>query len=1119
MRTLIFLFLFAACLLISCQSSGKRDATPPKADKLFTLLPASYTGIDFVNQVDYDDEYNCYTYRSFYNGGGVGVGDINNDGLMDVFFCGNRQPSKLYLNKGDFRFEDITEKAGVACKGVWATGVMLADINGDGWLDIYVCKSGKPGGDNRYNELFINNGDLTFTEKAKDWGIADMGLSVHAAFFDYDRDGDLDCYLLNNSLRTVGGYDLIRDQRDTRDTAGGNKLYRNELIPAKGLTSGEHFTDISEAAGIYGSAIGFGLGVTIGDINRDGWQDIYVSNDFFEKDYLYINDQQGGFEESLEKYLQEISMGSMGADMADLTNDGYPEIFVTEMLPPSDARYKTKASFEDWNKYQRNITNGYHRQFPRNVLQLNQGNGTFSEIGRYAGVEATDWSWGALLFDMDNDGWKDIFVANGIYKDLLDQDYINFYAAPDAVRAMIQKEGNVIKKLVDSIPSEAQPNYAFRNTGPSMIFENKAASWGLDQPSFSNGSAYCDFDNDGDLDLVVNNVNMPSFLYRNNSETRLPENNKLTIELKGTAKNLHGLGAQVTLYAGDKIYYQELAPMRGFQSTVTDLLHFGLGNITQLDSITVQWLDGKKSLLKEVKSGQRLIIKQQEATAGVFTGNKPPAKPVFSVIKSIPGLDFVHRENEFNDFDRDRLLFQMVSTEGPHFAIGDVNQDGRKDFYIGNARDATGAMYLSRADGSFFKSNMAVWEKDSPSEDTDAIFFDADQDGDDDLYITSGGNEFNAGSNALKNRLYFNDGKGNFTRSSQSLPTFNYESASCVRPADYDGDGDLDLFVGIRLRPYLYGVPANGYILQNDGKGFFTNVTGRAAPELSNVGMITDAVWTDLDNDKDPDLVVVGDFMPVSIFINDKKSLRKLAGAFGQQELSGNWHRIKAFDADRDGDTDLVIGNHGLNSRLEASFDHPLEMLVNDFDGNGQAEQITCMYNGEKSYPLVQRQDLLAQLPFLKKKYLYFKNYKEQTIQDIFSPQQLQNAYRWKIQTMESIVLLNQGQGKFEVRSLPWQAQLFPVYAIEPADFDGDGKTDLLLGGNLYRARPETGIYAAGHGLLLKGDGKGNFIALSAEQSGILIDGEIRDFSIIQQGKSKLLLVAMNNDKIKTYRF
>lgn len=1076
-----------------------------QVEHLFLLQPAQSTHINFVNQLYSTEAFNTYTFRNFYNGAGVGIGDINNDGWTDLFFCGNTVDNRLYLNKGNFEFEDITEKAGVASKSVWSTGVSFADINGDGWLDIYVCKSGPPGGTLRYNELFINNGDATFTEAAKEWGIADEGLSVHAAFFDYDKDGDLDMYLLNNSLRSIGtGSDLMENNRNIRDPNGGNKFYKNE---------GDHFVDASEAVGIFSSKIGFGLGVTIGDVNRDGWQDIYVSNDFFEKDYLYINQKDGTFNEELESWIREISMGSMGADLADLNNDAYPEIFVTEMLPASNARYKTKAQFENWNTYQRQVDKGYYHQFGRNVLQLNNGDGTFSEIGRLAGVEASDWSWGALIFDMDADGWKDIFIANGIYKDLLDQDYVNFYSNPERVREIIRTEKEAILKLIDKMPSQAVPNCAYQNKG-GIEFQDQATSWGLDTPGFSNGAAYGDLDNDGDLDLVVSNVNMPPFLYKSLAKEQL-HSNTLSIQLKGENKNQFGLGAQVSLFAKDQVWYQELAPMRGFQSCVDYRMVFGLGVVNQLDSIKVVWNSGKISVLENVAANQLVEIEEKvslQRKYPEFSQRTTPA--VFKKASQSPV--FRHQENLFSDFDRDRLLFQMLSAEGPEMAKGDVNGDGLEDFYISGAKDQSGALFIQQKNGGFTSSNEALFEKDKISEDSDALFFDADGDKDLDLYVASGGNEFPESSTALVDRLYINDGKGLFSKSEQILPTFKFESTGCVKACDFDQDGDQDLFIGIRLRPFQYGIPANGYLLENDGSGKFRDITQLVAPELTSLGMITDALWMDIDGDRDFDLVVAGEWMPVTVFVHEKGRWVKDKEQKVFPALSGWWTRLIAADMDKDGDMDFIAGNHGLNSRFSASPERPVQMYINDFDGNRSIEQIVTTFSEDKAYPIVLRTDLVTQLPELKKKYLNFSDYQDQTIEDIFPKEILEKSIVLKADELRTTLFENEGNGHFKVVDLPVQTQFSPVYGIAVEDFDQDGHKDLLLGGNFYRSKPEVGIYDATYGIFLKGDGKLGFSWVRASDSGICIKGEIRDFEILHGNR---LLVSKNNDFLEMYNY
>lgn len=1046
-------------------------------------MKPNVTGVVFSNELSYTEAFNPYTYRNFYNGAGVALGDINNDGLIDIYFTGNLVDNALYLNRGDFKFEDITETAGVACENIWSSGATFVDINQDGWLDLYVCKSGMPGGKNRHNELFINQKDNTFKEASAEYGLNITGLSVQAAFFDYDLDGDLDCYLLNNSMRSVGAYDLIENQRNIPDTEG-NRLLENR---------NGFFVNVSEEAGIYSSKIGFGLGITLSDFNNDLWPDLFISNDFFEKDYLYINNQNGGFDEMGDTYFNATSMGSMGADAADIDNDLNTDLMVTEMLPETLSRKKLKASYENWDKQQLAKSKGYGNQFPRNVLQRNMGAETFAEISRIAGVDGSEWSWAALFFDMDNDGLKDLYISNGIHKDLLDRDYLTFMANDEKVRQLIEEDNDVLSKLIDVMPSAAVPNGAYKNKG-SFQFENARDLWGFETPSFSNGSAYGDLDNDGDLDLVVNNINAPAFVYKNNST----ENNYVQISLKGFEKNTFAVGSKVIVHQEGQKSMLEQFPSRGFQSAISNRLHFGLGKNSRIDSIEILWPDQKRSVLKEVTANQHIQVGYATAIkTGIVVLNEN--KNTRSVDQGI--LSFTHKENGFVDFNQERLLPQMFSNEGPVIIKADLNGDKQPDFFFGGAKDQASELWLS--DGEKYSSSSKIeFEKDAMSEDTKALFMDVDNDGDEDLYVGSSGKAYSKFSFNLHDRIYINHGNGRFEKQNSILFSRPFATGA-LTAADFDNDGDIDIFVGERYQVETYGKDGQGYILRNDGAGNFTE----EAPEVfSQIGMLTDAKHLDVNKDGYEDLIVVGEWMSPKVFINTQGTFIEAKESFGLSNEQGLWATLEIADLNADGHQDLVLGNIGENSFYKKG----MKMFVKDFDGNGTEEQIMTYHESGTDFPILDRDELFKQIPSLKKKYLYYKDYANANMTDLFGSDVYQTALIKELRELSSAIYWGSDNG-FTKNTLASEIQYANVSSILLEDTDNNGTIDIVLGGNQSKIKPQFGPLESSNGWILKQQKNGIF----EKPAPLGVKGEIRSIISFKNKDQYSIILGINNDSIK----
>lgn len=1026
----------------------------------------------------------------FYNGGGVGTGDINSDGLSDIFLSGNMVSSRLYLNKGNFEFEDITEKAGITTEG-WCTGIAMVDINHDGFLDIYVSKAGSKKPADRANLLFINNQDNTFTESALQYGIADTGYTTQAAFFDYDNDKDLDLYLLTHD-HAPKALNTPYPKKVKGEGLSTDKLYRNN--------GNGTFTDVSAEAGIL--IEGYGLGVVISDLNNDGWPDIYVSNDFLSNDLLYINNKNGTFSNKVSDYLKHQTYNSMGADIADYNNDGLSDIIVVDMLPEDNYRQKMMGGGLTNDKFNYILHNGYEPQYIRNTLQLNNVNTKFNEIGRLAGIDKTDWSWAPLFADFDNDGHKDLFITNGYLKDITDKDFISY--SKNMAMFKDEKESNkTLLSLIDKQKGVKIPNYAFKNN-QDLTFSNVTDHWGFDQPSFSNGAAYADLDHDGDLDLVINNINDEAFIYRNGAE-KLNNNHYLNINLQGDSLNPMALDAKVILHHGGKVQFHEHTLYRGYQSSVGNTVHFGLGKEARVDTVEILWPDGKQQHLLNVAASQNITVNYQEAE---YPDEQEEVKgeTIFAKVSDGHGIDFVHKENNYSDFNANALLPQTYSANGPSLAAGDVNGDGLEDFYVGGAADYPGTIFFQKRSGQFSGKEFPM---DARYEDLGALLFDSDNDGDLDLYVVSGGSEFEAGTSAYQDRLYINDGKGNFQKDSLALPEITSSGAS-VSTADFDRDGDLDIFIGGRINPGKYPLAPESYILQNNG-GKFTDVTRIVCPELKNMGMVTSSLWTDFDNDGQVDLIVVGEWMPITFLKNTDGVLTDITASTGLGETSGWWNSVAGGDMDNDGDIDYIMGNLGLNTPFKASEEEPLSVVYGDFDNSGVHHAVVSWYIQGENYPLPARDLLFTKMPGLKKRFQNYHDYAKAKVENIISTEALEKAFVLKSSYFSSAYLENNGDGNFTLHPLPIQAQFAPVNGILIKDIDYDGNQDVLLTGNSYAPDVSIGRYNAFSGVCLKGNGKGEFTDIKFSKSGFFVDSDAKSLIQLYTASDDALIVSASN--------
>ncbi len=1123
-RIEIFFYLFIFTIVILLNTHCIRPGTDNDSESLFQDLPASYTGIQFANVLHESDTNNSLFYEYYYNGAGMAIGDLNNDGLSDIFFGANMEKSSLYLNEGELKFEDITKKSGINTKGSWVTGVNLVDINQDGWLDIYLSVGGNIH-DDYHNLLYISNGDkdnLTFTEQAEEVGLMDDGYSTQAAFFDYDRDGDLDMYLVTSAMN-VPNKNTVRHPVGDGTMITTDRLYRNEGIDP--ISKLPKFINISKEAGIVWD--GFGLGICISDINRDGWPDIYVSNDYITNDLLYINQGDGTFKDEIRSYFKHVSYSTMGMDIADFNNDGLVDVFTLDMLPEDYFRKRIMAgNMRSYERYDAELKAGYLKQYIRNMLQLNNGelNGkySFSEIGQLAGVFETDWSWAPLFADFDNDGYKDLFIGNGIPHDLTNMDFSALWLTKTRENPNIDFEvlRVILMKDLNSKGNVKKPNVIYKNSG-TYVFDDKSNEWGLSKPSYSTSSVFSDLDNDGDLDLVLNNINDPASVYKNTLiDKASPDSlsHYLIIELSGSTFNRGGIGSKITIFYDDQLQFYEHFPVRGFQSTVDRKIHFGLGQNLAIDSLIIEWPDGKIQNLYDIGGNQALVLNYQDAS---FNNNPqiPEANndKLFREVSAQTNIQYEHKERAFVDFAIQPLIPHMYSREGPGIAVGDVNSDGLDDFFVGGSTGFLGKIFVQDNKGSFSSHSL---EANKNFEDMGALFFDADGDGDDDLYIVSGGTGLPPGNPFYADRLYINNGRGDFQLSKTALP-YNGVCGSQVTASDFDKDGDLDLFVCGRVNLENYPIPPRSYLLRNDSDGTdirFSDITNTACTELNNPGLISVALWSDFNLDGWPDLILAGEWMPVRLFKNVRGNFVELSSGTGLEKYSGWWNSLAAADFDKDGDIDYVAGNYGLNTRFKVSQEQPMRIIAKDFDMNGTLDPICSYYVQGRSHPIYHRNLMLSQLPFLRNRFKLYEDYARATMSDFFNEEQMAGAYSAESSFFESAYIENKSDGSFQIHPLPVEAQFAPVFGILANDFNSDGNIDLLLTGNSYSTSVLDGQHDAFTGLFLEGNGKGNFSPVFSRNSGFFVDGDAKGMAeITMKNGNPIVLVAQNSGKLKAF--